>query len=439
MIFLMKMATDWQGIYNKRDWLSALGLPPNATEEDAEKAYKRKVREIHPDRHGGSDQSVRDFQEFQAAKDRVENPNYTIFPPPPRYSQNQEQRHYRRAQNVTPEDVNTSKVIFDTHKDDYFDAKAMAGIGGLGGAYALGSGAMSFVDLYHGRRIGESVGNLAGIALGHMAASAYRKRTGEKMNARFGVENEYWDKFRWEYDPGVVQEKRDIALNRQFGHYGTGMAIGGFLGARLGEFADNKLGGKDEDAKSLARRRIKKSFEQNGYNVNDPKVQEMIESAVNSGYGSFRKHASALGKGTFALTGAIAAANAIGAAVDMVSLGSPSDALFRKFEKADLYVNATGAIMARGDTLRQIFNPVEFEKWMKHRSMVRKAKRSIAGGIGAMALGKATAIERSDAANIHARSALNSIGSALIGTQAIDTVFQVSNKDDDILRRKYFR
>jgi molecular chaperone DnaJ len=57
----------------RRDPHRVLGVPPNASPEDLHDAYRRLVKQHHPDRNGGSAQATRRFQEIQEAYDELRN------------------------------------------------------------------------------------------------------------------------------------------------------------------------------------------------------------------------------------------------------------------------------------------------------------------------------------------------------------------------------
>ncbi len=48
-----------------------LGVAPSASDEELHDAYRRLVKQHHPDRNGGSEESTRRFQEIQQAYDAV--------------------------------------------------------------------------------------------------------------------------------------------------------------------------------------------------------------------------------------------------------------------------------------------------------------------------------------------------------------------------------
>ena len=55
------------------DPYSVLGLPPNASDEDVKKAYKRLAKKYHPDVAGNSEEAQRKMQEINAAYDAIIN------------------------------------------------------------------------------------------------------------------------------------------------------------------------------------------------------------------------------------------------------------------------------------------------------------------------------------------------------------------------------
>jgi hypothetical protein len=71
-----------------RDPYRTLGLEPGASSEELHDAYRRLVKQHHPDRNGGSAESTRRFQEIQAAYEqigrlRAERPGPMPPPRPP--------------------------------------------------------------------------------------------------------------------------------------------------------------------------------------------------------------------------------------------------------------------------------------------------------------------------------------------------------------------
>jgi hypothetical protein len=54
-----------------RDPYRVLGLEPGASAEELHDAYRRLVKQHHPDRNGGSAQSTRRFQDIQAAYEEI--------------------------------------------------------------------------------------------------------------------------------------------------------------------------------------------------------------------------------------------------------------------------------------------------------------------------------------------------------------------------------
>jgi molecular chaperone DnaJ len=62
-----------------RDPHRVLGVPPNAPPEALHDAYRRLVKQHHPDHNGGSAEATRRFQEIQEAYDELRN-----RPAPPR-------------------------------------------------------------------------------------------------------------------------------------------------------------------------------------------------------------------------------------------------------------------------------------------------------------------------------------------------------------------
>jgi curved DNA-binding protein len=57
----------------RRDPHRVLGVPPNASAEDLHDAYRRLVKQHHPDHNGGSAEATRRFQEIQEAYDELRN------------------------------------------------------------------------------------------------------------------------------------------------------------------------------------------------------------------------------------------------------------------------------------------------------------------------------------------------------------------------------
>ena len=55
------------------DPYSVLGLPPNASDEDVKKAYKKLAKKYHPDVAGNSEEAQRKMQEINAAYDAIIN------------------------------------------------------------------------------------------------------------------------------------------------------------------------------------------------------------------------------------------------------------------------------------------------------------------------------------------------------------------------------
>jgi len=51
-----------------------LGIDKNASKEDIKRAYRKKSLDHHPDRNGGSEESTKNFQEINAAYERLTNP-----------------------------------------------------------------------------------------------------------------------------------------------------------------------------------------------------------------------------------------------------------------------------------------------------------------------------------------------------------------------------
>jgi curved DNA-binding protein CbpA len=66
-----------------RDPYRVLGLGPNATPEQLHDAYRRLVKQHHPDRNGGSAESTRRFQEVQAAYEEIGRLRARQPDPPP--------------------------------------------------------------------------------------------------------------------------------------------------------------------------------------------------------------------------------------------------------------------------------------------------------------------------------------------------------------------
>jgi curved DNA-binding protein len=57
----------------RRDPHRVLGVPSNASPEDLHDAYRRLVKEHHPDHNGGSPEATQRFQEIQEAYDELRN------------------------------------------------------------------------------------------------------------------------------------------------------------------------------------------------------------------------------------------------------------------------------------------------------------------------------------------------------------------------------
>jgi curved DNA-binding protein CbpA len=55
----------------RRDPHRVLGVPPSASPEDLHDAYRRLVKQHHPDRNGGSPEATRRFQEIQEAYEEL--------------------------------------------------------------------------------------------------------------------------------------------------------------------------------------------------------------------------------------------------------------------------------------------------------------------------------------------------------------------------------
>ncbi len=52
---------------------NVLGIKPGASADDIKGAYRKLAKEHHPDRHGGSDEAKKKFQEIQSAYDMLRN------------------------------------------------------------------------------------------------------------------------------------------------------------------------------------------------------------------------------------------------------------------------------------------------------------------------------------------------------------------------------
>jgi curved DNA-binding protein CbpA len=57
----------------RRDPHRVLGVPPNASPEELHDAYRRLVKQHHPDHNGGTPEATRRFQEIQEAYDELRN------------------------------------------------------------------------------------------------------------------------------------------------------------------------------------------------------------------------------------------------------------------------------------------------------------------------------------------------------------------------------
>jgi curved DNA-binding protein len=57
----------------RRDPHRVLGIPSNASAEELHDAYRRLVKQHHPDHNGGSPEATRRFQEIQEAYDELRN------------------------------------------------------------------------------------------------------------------------------------------------------------------------------------------------------------------------------------------------------------------------------------------------------------------------------------------------------------------------------
>ena len=57
----------------RRDPHRVLGVPSNASPEDLHDAYRRLVKQHHPDHNGGTAEATRRFQEIQEAYDELRN------------------------------------------------------------------------------------------------------------------------------------------------------------------------------------------------------------------------------------------------------------------------------------------------------------------------------------------------------------------------------
>jgi curved DNA-binding protein CbpA len=57
----------------RRDPHRVLGVPPNASPEQLHDAYRRLVKQHHPDHNGGSPEATQRFQEIQEAYDELRN------------------------------------------------------------------------------------------------------------------------------------------------------------------------------------------------------------------------------------------------------------------------------------------------------------------------------------------------------------------------------
>jgi hypothetical protein len=65
------------------DPYSVLGVAPGASTEELHDAYRRLVKQWHPDRNGGSAESTRRFQEIQAAYEAIRSGRVRPRPAPP--------------------------------------------------------------------------------------------------------------------------------------------------------------------------------------------------------------------------------------------------------------------------------------------------------------------------------------------------------------------
>ncbi len=77
-----------------------LSVPPTATQEEIQKAYRRKVMECHPDRNPGDAEATKRFLAVQEAYEALTNPNYR----PPRPGQ------YTQTYRTTPSQPKSSGI-----------------------------------------------------------------------------------------------------------------------------------------------------------------------------------------------------------------------------------------------------------------------------------------------------------------------------------------
>ena len=59
----------------KRDYYEVLGLSKGASADDIKKAYRKKAKELHPDRNADNPDSERQFKEAGEAYDVLKDPD----------------------------------------------------------------------------------------------------------------------------------------------------------------------------------------------------------------------------------------------------------------------------------------------------------------------------------------------------------------------------